>query len=118
MEKLIRIGEKEQGFKATGSTTRRYRDKFGRDLLIDINKIIPSFAKGQLDVGDLEIFENMAYIMAKQYDPDIPNDPDEWLDGFEMLDIYQILPELVELWGQNAQSIETPKKKARKQSAS
>lgn len=117
MEKVIRIGEKEQGFKATASTVRRYREKFGRDLLVDINKILPSFAKGELGVGDLEIFENMAYIMAYQYDSAIPEDPEEWLDQFEMMDVYKILPELVNLWGLNSQSIAEPKKKARKQSA-
>ena len=115
MEKLIKVGEKELGFKATASTIRRYREKFGRDLLVDINKIIPSFAKGELGVGDLEVFENMAYIMAKQYDPTIAENPDDWLDGFEMMDIYQVLPQLVELWGLNAESIEKPKKKAKKQ---
>ena len=36
--------------------------------------------------------------MAKQADPGIPDTPDEWLDGFEMFSIYQVLPELVSLW--------------------
>lgn len=118
MEKIIRIGEKEQGFKATASTIRRYRDKFGRDLLVDINRIIPSFSKGELGVGDLEVFENMAYIMAKQYDPSIPENPDDWLDQFDMMDVYKVLPELVSLWGLNAETMEKPKKKAKKQSDS
>ena len=50
---------------------------------------------------DLEIFENVAYIMAYHADPTIPKTIDEWLDQFEMFSIYQILPEILELWGSN-----------------
>ena len=59
----------------------------------------------------LESFENMAYIMAKQGDSSIPDDPDEWLDGFEMMSIYEVMPQLIELWGMNAETLEEPKKK-------
>ena len=52
-------------------------------------------------IEDLEIFENVAYIMALHADPTIPGTIDEWLDQFEMFSIYQILPEILELWGSN-----------------
>ena len=55
----------------------------------------------QLEIEDLEIFENVAYIMALHADPTIPGTIDEWLDQFEMFSIYQILPEILELWGSN-----------------
>ena len=54
-----------------------------------------------MQIDDLEIFENVAYIMAYHADPTIPKTIDEWLDEFEMFSIYQILPEILELWGSN-----------------
>ena len=54
-----------------------------------------------MEIDDLEIFENVAYIMAFHADPSIPKTIDEWLDQFEMFSIYQVLPEILELWGAN-----------------
>lgn len=112
MEKIIKIGEKEVGFKATASTTKRYRQKFNRDLFKDINQIVPKAGSQDLSIDDLEVFQNIAYIMAWQYDNTIPEDPDDWLDQFEMFDIYFVLPQIIELWGLNVQQLEKPKKKA------
>ena len=55
----------------------------------------------ELQIEDLEIFENVAYIMAWHADPTIPGTIEEWLDEFEMFSIYQVLPEILELWGAN-----------------
>jgi len=49
----------------------------------------------------LEMFENIAYIMAKHADPSIQDTPEEWLDEFNMFSIYQVLPKIIELWGLN-----------------
>ena len=54
-----------------------------------------------MEIEDLEIFENVAYIMAFHADPSIPKTIDEWLEQFEMFSIYEILPEILELWGTN-----------------
>lgn len=116
MEKVISIGGKEVGFKATASTTLRYREKFNRDLFKDIRKLIPKMSDNDLGVDELECFMKVAYIMAWQYDNTIPNDPDDWLDEFEMFDIYIILPEIIELWGMNTETLEKPKKKVEEQS--
>lgn len=116
MEKIVNINGKEVGFKATASTTKRYREKFQRDLFKDIANLIPRANENDLAIEDLECFMNIAYIMAWQYDSSIPSDPDEWLDQFEMFDIYIVLPEIIELWGLNTQTLEQPKKKAEEQS--
>ena len=64
-----------------------------------------------LDLFSLELFENIAYIMAKHADPSIPDSPEEWLDEFSTFSIYQILPQLIELWGLNTEvEIESKKK--------
>ena len=117
MEKTIRIGEKEIAFKATAGPARRYRQKFGRDLLADINKATPNAMKGTLGDGDLETFENMAYIMAKQADGAVTDDPEEWLDQFEPFDMFMALNDIVTLWSQNSATLETTKKKAGARSA-
>lgn len=116
MEKIININGKEVGFKATASTTKRYRDKFNRDLFKDISALVPKMNDQSLSADDLECFMNIAYIMAWQFDNTIAVDPDDWLDQFEMFDIYFVLPQIIELWGLNTEQIEKPKKKAEKQS--
>ena len=118
MEKVININGKEVGFKATASTTKRYRDKFNRDLFKDISLLVPKMNEQSLSVDDLECFMNIAYIMAWQYDNSIPADPNDWLDQFEMFDIYLVLPQIIELWGLNTEQIEKPKKKAENQNES
>ena len=112
MEKTIRVGEREITFKATAGTARRYRQKFGRALLLDINKAAPNAAKGSLGSGDIEIFENLAYIMAKQADDTLTEDPEEWLDTFEPFEMYGALNEVVTLWAESSATLETSKKKA------
>lgn len=32
------------------------------------------------------------------------NTPEEWLDGFNTFSIYQVLPQLIELWGLNVKT--------------
>jgi hypothetical protein len=60
-----------------------------------------SEAGSSFAIEDLEIFENVAYIMAYHADNSIPNNIDDWLDQFEMFSIYEVLPEILELWGTN-----------------
>ena len=126
MEKMVKIDGREVGFRATALTPRIYRHKIGRDMIQDLNKLqaaynkatqLPDEAtdeerkKAQLSVLDLEIFENAAYVMAKQYDANLPNSPEEWLDGFETFSIYEILPDILELWQLNSATTAKPKKK-------
>lgn len=40
----------------------------------------------------------------------IPDTPEEWLDGFNTFSIYQVLPQLIELWGLNVQTDVSAKK--------
>ena len=58
-----------------------------------------------LDLFSLEMFENIAFIMAKHASPStVPSEPDEWLEEFNTFSIYQILPQLIDLWGLNVQT--------------
>lgn len=118
MIKIIKVGNKSVKFKATAAIPRLYRMKFGRDIIKDIGQLHKSFANAkateeeQLSMLDLEIFENCAYIMAKHAAPDdVPSDAEEWLDGFEVFSVYQILPEILMLWGANVETTIESKKK-------
>ena len=106
LTKTVTIGEKEVTFKSSAAIPRLYRIKFKRDIFKDLNRLEKSYkdrddGTKELEIEDLEIFENVAYIMAYHADPTIPKTIDEWLDQFEMFSIYQVLPEILELWGSN-----------------
>ncbi len=118
MDKTINIDGREVKFRATARTPRLYRAIIGRDMIIDMNKLQQKFKKVEtgeeksLDVADLQIFEDTAYIMARHADPDMKElTADEWLDTFGMFSIYEILPQIFELWALNTVQTSTPKKK-------
>lgn len=118
MEKLIEIDDKQVPFKATARTPVLYRSIFGKDIFKDLIKLTDKVKQAQennedasmLDVETLQVFLNIAYVMARQADRTIPSDMDEWLDQFSMFSIYQILPELLELWNMNMTQISEAKK--------
>ena len=64
-----------------------------------------------VQIEDLEIFENVAYIMAYHADNSIPPTIEEWLDEFDMFSIYEVLPQILELWGENLVTDVTSKKR-------
>lgn len=111
MEKVINIDGKEVKFKATAATLRIYRMRFGRDLLMDLAKLSKTAKKEKLEIPDLELFENVAFVMAKQADTSIPNTVEEWLDGFSTFAIRDILPSILELWSDNMATVAESKKK-------
>ena len=116
LEKTVKIGDTDVKFRSSASVPRLYRIKFGRDIFKDLSKLEKSYqekggAEGSsMEIEDLEIFENVAYIMAFHADPTIPKTIDEWLEQFEMFSIYEILPEILELWGTNLITDVTSKK--------
>ena len=65
----------------------------------------------EFQIDDLEIFENVAYIMANHADNSIPASIDDWLDQFDMFSIYEVLPQILELWGENLVTDVTSKKR-------
>ena len=114
IERTINISGKDVLFRSSATVPRLYRAKFKRDIFKDLSKLEKSYSKRkkgeeELQIDDLEIFENVAYIMAYHADPimayhadpSIPKTIDEWLDQFEMFSIYQVLPQILELWGDN-----------------
>lgn len=114
--KKINIDGKEVEFRASAAVPRMYRVKFGRDIYTDLRSLEKSVGDGNeessdLDMFSLEMFEDLAWIMARHADPkNVPDTPDEWLEQFNTFSIYQVLPELIDLWGLNVQTEAESKK--------
>ena len=111
----IEIDGKEVAFKASDAIPRIYRLKFQRDIYKDISLLEKSLGdnteeESNLDLFSLEMFENIAFIMAKHADPSIPDEVEDWLDEFNTFSIYQVLPQLIELWGMNIKTDAEAKK--------
>ncbi len=107
--KNIEIDGKEVQFKASAAIPRIYRLKFGRDIYKDLQALEKSVGNADennsnLDLFSLEMFENIAYVMAKHSDKTIPDTPEDWLDEFNTFSIYQVLPKIIELWGLNMET--------------
>ena len=108
--KKIEIDGKEVTVKASAAVPRLYRIKFGRDIYKDLRQLEKSVGENDednsnLDLFSLEMFEDLAWLMARHADPaKVPDSPEEFLDQFNTFSIYQILPQLIELWGLNVQT--------------
>ena len=92
----IEIDGQEVLFKTSAAIPRIYRLKFQRDIYKGLRVLEQSIGEGNeessnLDLFSLEMFENIAYTMAKHGNPEIPDDVEEWLDGFNTFSIYQVL---------------------------
>ena len=115
IRKTVKVGDREVTFQSSATIPRLYRLKFHRDIFKDLSKLEKSYKEQDdgskdLEIEDLEIFENVAYIMAYHANPTIPPTIEEWLDQFDMFSIYEILPEILELWGSNLFTDVTAKK--------
>ena len=109
IQKNIIIDGIDVPFKASAAVPRLYRLKFRRDIYQDFAALQKSVGENTeessaLDIESLEVFENIAYIMAKHADPAVPASPDDWLEQFNTFSIYEILPQLIDLWGLNVET--------------
>lgn len=127
MEKVIHVGTQDVKMRASALIPRLYRFKFKRDIIRDITQLKKAYEKAlnlpetateeekeeaQLSVLELTMFENVAYIMAKHANPMLPDEPDEWLDQIDgVFSIYEVLPQILELWNLSQAQTSVPKKK-------
>lgn len=104
--------------RASALIPRLYRIHFRSDLIRDLTALqasadaVRSGEQEFLGAEDLTVFENIAWIMARHADSTVPNSPDEWLDGIDhALDLYEILPQIMELLSANTATTSVPAKK-------
>lgn len=122
LRKKVEIDGREVEFKASAAVPRIYRMKFRRDLFMDLQKVAKSVEKkgkkegkesknSEIPIENLEMFENIAYVMAQHADPqNVPADIMEWLEQFDTFSIYQILPVILNLWNMNEETQSQAKK--------
>ena len=106
---------------------RKYRYKFGRDMIKDINglrhrllELVEKYKAGDYTEDftpeQVEAFEDLTWTFAKAGDPSTPDSVEEWLDSFEgVLGVYTLLPEVLLLWAESEGTTSEPAKKAERQ---
>lgn len=116
MERIVTVNGTEYCMKATALIPRQYRNKFGRDLIVDMKKLQDGLTKNggkaEFDALDLTIFENVAWLMLKAGGEDVGESPDEWLSNLEgIFSVYEVLPQMLELWVESSKTTSVPRKK-------
>lgn len=106
IRKEIEIDGRLVPFKASAAIPRLYRLRFQRDIFRDLMQLEKAVSEGSSEASgialdSLGLFEDVAYVMAKHADPGQPDTPEEWLDQFDTFSIYEVLPQLIELWHLN-----------------
>ena len=76
ISKEIEIDGKLVPFKASAAIPRLYRARFRRDIFRDLMRLGKAVEGEEVPISDLELFENVAYIMALHADPKQPDTPD------------------------------------------
>ena len=126
MEKIIKIEEGiSLNFKASAFSPILYNRLFpGRDYLKDIETLNEENKKEEksFNMDDYELFARIAYLFAYQGLAPSPITTEEqkeflkkyptvweWIDTFNTFSIYEILPEIMDLWYQNGKGVSTEK---------
>lgn len=114
MKKIVNICGKKVALETNADLPRKYRQTFMRDIFVDVNRLVKLRIEEALKNEDLcealTAFENIIYIMAKIADESIPDTIDEWLKEFDTFNMYELLPEVINLWQQENKTLVTPKK--------
>lgn len=122
MQKIIEIEEgRSVNFKASAFSPVMYNKLFpGRDFLGDMDGLKKSHddKEDKFTMNDYELFSRIAYLFAYQGLAPSPRQTKEqikflekypnvwdWIDTFNTFSIYEILPEIMDLWYKNEKTI-------------
>lgn len=122
MQKIIEIEEgRSVNFKASAFSPIMYNRLFpGRDFLGDMDDLKKSHddKEDKFTMNDYELFSRVAYLFAYQGLAPSPRQTKEqieflekypnvwdWIDTFNTFSIYEILPEIMDLWYKNEKTI-------------
>lgn len=104
MRKTIIIAGTEVELKATASTIRKYRNWFNRDLIHDFKSLQTSFTDGkEVTTEAIEVIQDLTYVMARQANPSVPGNIEDWLDSFDTFPIQDFAVDVVTLWAESLQ---------------
>ena len=106
MDKLVMIDGKETRLVANGATPRLYRSLFRKDIFSDMTHALNSDG----EVENSEVFENLAFVMARQ--GGLAEDIDTWLGAMSSpMAVINAVPQILELWLGTNETIADGKKK-------
>ena len=112
IEKKILMDGKEVPFKTSAAIPRLYRQYFGSDVFIDLNKareVVKKNKKAELPPDILSTIENLAYCMAKHADSSIPDKIEDWLAEFSTTAVILVSQEIMMMWNEEQKTTSTPK---------
>jgi len=90
---------------------RRYRNQFGRDLIIDMKTMVDAYQKDKANFN-AEVLENITWLMLKEAGEQVGENPEEWLAGLDdAFAVYEVIGDVVDLWGKGRETTSRPKKK-------
>lgn len=97
--RIVKIGEKELGLKASPLALLYYQQNFKKDLIADLMSLqgLTKFAEGDYSALNSVLLLQILYALNKAYNfgkkfPDFTS----WLAEFDSIDLMEIIPELVE----------------------
>ena len=90
---------------------QRLKDEMQKKCEKEGTEFDESEFESEIPIESLEMFENIAFLMHKHGDTTQPDDINEWLDQFETFDIYEILPEIMDMWKAENKQMSVSKKK-------
>lgn len=114
MQKEIKIGGTTIPMRATAATAIRYRQVFGKDLIVEL-------AREKAEAENLEIIQKLAFIMAKAAEGADMNTLSvrmyiDWLDERDYMDLVDALPDVIGLYMAGKGTLSDAKKKETPQS--
>lgn len=111
MKKKVNIDGKTYTIENNALLPRRYRHTFGRDLMIDMQRMVDTYRKAPEECST-EVLENITWLMLKEAGEQVGETPEDWLATIESpFAVYEAIEDVVDLWGKGREVTSRPKKK-------
>lgn len=94
----INISGKSVRFKSNALFPVKYKSETGRDIFKDLKKLegMQNLTAENLEEFNIDIFYDIVYVLAWFADKSI-GERDEWLLSFDNFDVFEILPQVMDL---------------------
>ena len=111
MKKTVTLCGKSCTLENNALLPRRYRNQFGRDLIVDMQTMVDAYRSDKSKFST-ETLENITWLMLKESGEAVGENPEEWLAGLDdAFAVYEVIGDVVELWGKGRETTSKPKKK-------
>lgn len=112
MDRIVTVNDRPMTLRSNALLPRKYRHFFGRDLIADMNGLVKTYKSSGGEDFNTEVLENLTWLMFREAGEEVGPDPETWLTTLDSaVEIYTLLPDVIELWGAGIQTTSSPKKK-------